>query len=191
MKRILLAGLLGGFAVFVWGMASHMALGLGSVGITSLPVDSPVVDVMRASITEPGFYFFPGMDMHSKKSAAEQAADEKAWSAAMLRGPSGILVIDPRGKEPLSPRTFIIELVTNILGAAIAAMLLVLAAASIPSYWVRVLFVTALGLFAGIAVDLSYWNWYGFPADYVAAALLDQTLSWFAGGLVIARIMRP
>jgi hypothetical protein len=191
MKRILAAGLLGGIAVFVWGMVSHMVLGLGSIGIQRLPNETAIVEAMRANITAPGLYFFPGIDMVSKKSKAEQAADEKAWGDAIRRGPSGLLVIDTRGKEPLMTRTFAIELLTNIFGAAIAAMLLTLAASSLTTYWVRVLFVAALGLFASIAIDLSYWNWYGFPAEYTIAALVDQTLSWFVGGLVLARLIRP
>ncbi len=190
MKRILLAGLLGGLVVFVWGAISHILLPLGQAGIRTLPEEAVVVAAFRTHVAQPGLYFFPGMDRSPVKTAEQRAAAEKDWAERYRLGPTGILVIAPGGREPMSFGHLGMELVTNILGAAIAAMLLTLAAAALTKYSVRVLFVTLLGLFAFIAIDLSYWNWYGFPDAYTAAALLDQTVGWFLGGLVIARIIR-
>ena len=45
-KRILLAGVLGGLALFVWGALSHMVLGLGSVGMAYLPQQQLVMQAM-------------------------------------------------------------------------------------------------------------------------------------------------
>jgi hypothetical protein len=189
MSRILVGGLIGGIVVFVWGAISHMALPLGKVGFSHLPDQESVAEVLRAQVHEPGLYFLPDLPTDPRRTGAQKAADEEAWRGAYRRGPSGILVIDPAGKDPLSPRTLVIELVTNILGAAIAALLLTMA--RIPSFWARVLFVTMLGAFASVAIDLSYWNWYGFPDSYTVAAFFDQVLGWFFGGLVLAWIVRP
>lgn len=191
MNRILLAGLLGGLVVFLWGAFSHIVLPIGQAGIRVLPNEAPVLEAVRAGVPRSGLYFFPGLDRTPGMTAEQKAAAERDWSERYRRGPNGILVLQAGGGEPFSVRQLILELVTNILGAAIAAMLLTLAATSLPSFGARVLFVTLLGVFASVAIDLSYWNWYGFPPEYTAAALLDQTVSWLLGGLVLARIIQP
>lgn len=72
-KRILLAGILGGLALFFWGGLSHMVLGLGSVGIQNMPQSQPVIQAMQASIAQPGFYFFPPVDMSGKAAPTSLA----------------------------------------------------------------------------------------------------------------------
>lgn len=68
-KRILLAGILGGIALFVWGSVSHLALGLGEIGIKEIPNEAAVLAALRAGISEPGFYFFPGLGVAPGASA--------------------------------------------------------------------------------------------------------------------------
>ena len=105
------------------------------------------------------------------------------------RGPIGVLVYHPTGRSPMSPAQLGIELLSNIAGALVAAALL--AMGGVAGFGARVLFVTLLGLFASLAIDVSYWNWYGFPGDMTLAAMLIQVSSWFFGGLVLARMIRP
>src|SRR5436309_452161 len=95
MGRVLLGGVVGGLVVFVWGAVAHMVLPIGSMGIRQIPAESEdaVIASMRDAIHEPGFYFFPGMDMTKAASESEQ----KAWEAKLRKGPSGILVIHPEG----------------------------------------------------------------------------------------------
>lgn len=189
MSRILVGGVLGGIVVFLWGAFSHMVLPLGEAGFATLPDEPKVAAVLRAQVHERAIYILPGMPTDPDRTDAQKAADEARWTDAYRQGPSGILVIDPIGKEPFAPRAFAIELITDILGATIAALLLTMA--GLPSYLLRLLFVTMLGAFASVAIDLSYWNWYGFPDAYTVAAYFDQVLNWFFGGLVLARIVRP
>ena len=190
MSRILMGGLIGGLVVFVWSALSHMVLPLGTASLSNLPGEARIAAVLRQEIRQPGFYFLPGMPTDPHRTAAQKAADEAAWTEAYRRGPSGILVIQPAGREPSSARQLVIELITDILAAAIAAMLLYMAAGSLPAYAARVLFVTMLGVFASVSIDFSYWNWYGFPDAYAVAAFTDQALCWFFGGLAIAAIVR-
>jgi len=51
-------------------------------------------------------------------------------------------------------------------------------------------FVTLLGLLGFAAVELSYWNWYGFPVAYEIGQFLDQIVGMIVAGTVIALIMR-
>ena len=183
MKRIVLAGLLAGIAVFVFSAIIHMALPIGHMGLKSLPSEDAVLAAMRAGITEPGLYFFPGMDMDKKMTAEEQ----KAWTDRYVAGPTGLLVYHPGGEAPMLPRQLVVELLADVLAAALAAFVI---GHTTASFGRRVLVVALFGVFAWLSVDVSFWNWYRFPTPWAVAELIDQAGGWFAGGLVIAAIYR-
>jgi len=50
--RILLAGVLGGIAMFVWTSIAHMALPLGEAGIGEIPNESAVLGAIQSSMGE-------------------------------------------------------------------------------------------------------------------------------------------
>jgi len=139
---------------------------------------------MRASIQEPGFYFFPGMDMSREPTPEE----ESAWNAKYLAGPTGVLVYHPTGSAPMSPKQLINELLSNIVAAILAAFVI---SHVTGGFGRRALIVTLLGLFAWMSISVSYWNWYGFPASTTIAEAVDQVGGWLFGGLALAAIVKP
>jgi hypothetical protein len=181
MRRVLLAGLLGGLATFAWSFISHMVLPLGEAGVRTLPNEEAVLADLRGSIPEAGFYIFPLMGDPSKATAEEQAQ----WAEKYRTGPAGILVYRPAGGEFNFPKLLGIELLTNILAALIAAFILARVAGG---YLQRVFIVGALGLFAWFSISISYWNWYGFPASFILAEGIDQLIGWLVAGLAIAKM---
>jgi hypothetical protein len=183
MKRLLLAGILAGLAVFIVSAIDHMVLPIGHMGVRSLPNEEGITAAMRAGITQKGLYFFPGMDM-TKKMTPEQ---EKAWIEKYKAGPTGVLVYNPGGEDPLMPRQLVVELLLDIVAACIAAWAVSLTSAS---FGRRALLVASFGVFAWLSVSLSNWNWYSFPMAYIAAEGIDQVVGWLAGGLVIAQMYR-
>jgi len=183
-KKVVLWGILGGVLLFVWGAVSHMALGLYDTSIRSLPGEETLLPAMQTAITAPGFYFFPGID----EKTADEATKQK-WMEKIKTGPTGILVYRPRGGEALSPRQLVTELLTNIAAILIAAWLLSQAPGL--GFGGRVLFVTLLGLFTWLMVDVSYWNWYGFPTAYTLANFVDQVVGCLLVGLLLAWAFRP
>ena len=106
-KRILLGGILGGLALFMWGGLSHMVIGLGQVGIQN--IQKPVYDSMKASIAQGGFYFFPESDVKGN------IKDE------YKNGPTGILIFKPTGAGASMGGQLINETILNIVQALIAA----------------------------------------------------------------------
>jgi hypothetical protein len=184
MGRILIAALVGGIAVLLWGVVAHVVLPLGEVGVRPLPAEESMVGPMRTALTEPGVYFFPAMEMGRELSEEEKAA----WEAKYLQGPTGILVYQPSGSEALSPRHMLIELLTDVVSALLAAILLSLTAVR---YWARVLFVVGMGVFSWVTISIPYWNWYRFPGDFTLAEGIDQVLAWLVAGLVVAAIVKP
>jgi len=181
--RLIIAGIVGGLVMFFWGAFSHAVLPLGEAGIKVLPNEAAVISAMKTNITEPGFYFFPGMDMSKSATAEEQ----KAWEEKYQAGPTGILIYHPTGEQPMSARQLLTELASNIAAALVVAFLLSLI---VPSFPKRVLAATLIGLTAWLSIMISYWNWYRFPTEIVLVEGFDQIFSWFLAGLAIAFILR-
>lgn len=182
MKRILLAALLGGLVVFVWSFISHMVFNIEGSAVRTLPNEEATLEALRGSIPEAGFYIFPLMGDPSTATKEEEAR----WMEKYRTGPAGVLVYRPLGGEFSFSRLLVVELLSNILAALIAALLL---ARMVGSYLQRVLILAALGIFAWLSISISYWNWYGFPGSFTFSEGLDQLLGWLVAGLVIAKIV--
>ncbi len=177
MAKILLGGILGGLALFMWGGLSHMMLGLGAVGMQN--IQRPVYDSMKASIPQHGFYFFPETD--GKGNVKDEYKN----------GPAGILIYNPTGAGASMTGQLINETILNIVQALIAAFLLSLAVGKLARYPQRVGFVFVLGILSAIATNIEYWNWYGFPAAYTMASIVDKLIGFMIVGLIVAAFVKP
>jgi hypothetical protein len=191
--RLLLAGVLAGLAIFVWGMISHMALTIGEISVKALPNESAVLTCLNQNVKEPGFYLYPvgGMMDAQKGSKEQQEAARKQYEELYKTSPSGVLVLTPPTGQTFNfPKLLVNEFVSNLLSGIIAAWLLSLALGGLPSFVGRVVFVALLGFGATLAIDFSYWNWYGFPTKYLCASFLDNTLGFALAGVVLAWMFR-
>jgi hypothetical protein len=187
-KRIVLAGVLGGLAMFVWSFIAHMVLGLGLVGIKDLPSEQAVLTTMHENVPQSGMYLFPALTAKSG-SREQQNAAMKVYQDKIASGPSGILIYHPSGQTALSAGQLLTEFGTNVLQGLLAALLLSLAT-GVRSYASRVAFVTAAGVLAAISTNISYWNWYGFPGSYTAAYTFTQIVGFVCIGLIAAGMIK-
>ncbi len=189
MKKILLAGLAGGFVVFLWGFVSHMLLPVGQMGFTQMPVNSPLLEAMKQNLEKDGLYAFPGLEVGRKQTEAEDAV----WAGKYKMGPNGLLLYHPVGADPISPRRLFLQLATDIFGALLLAYLLVGIAGSTGAQvpLAKMLRIAgAAGVFSWASIEIAYWNWYGFPAAFVLAELIDQVVGWSLATLAIAWLWR-
>jgi len=187
MKRIILGGILAGIAMFMWEGLAHEVLPLGEAGIKGLPNEPPVLASIKDSVKESGFYIFPWMD--TTPGLSKDQAMQKTMERAKA-GPAGLMVVFPGGRDyPMG------TLLGKQCGFDIVAMLIAAAMVSwagvLKAFGGRVAFVTMLGLFPTLSVDLPFNNWYGFPATYTAAQFVVHLVGYLVGGLVIAVIVRP
>ena len=101
-----------------------------------------------------------------------------------------MLIYKAEGSEPMAPMMFVKGFGLYFAGAFLAACLLSAAAVGIRRYAGRVIFVLTIGLMVGILSDLSYWNWAGFPMEYIAPMVLDHAAGWLIVGIFMAAIIR-
>jgi hypothetical protein len=190
--RVLLSAIIGGLIVFAWGAFSHMVLPLGETGIKQFTDDTPILEVLKANVKESGFYFFPGMAEETPDMSSTQRKElENKYAEKYRVSPHGILIYHPPdGGEVMSPKQLIVEFVSDAAASLLAALLLAQAAGNLQCYGKRLLFVTAVGAFAAVAVETQYWNWWGFPLDYIGASMVDQVAASFLSGLAIAAIVK-
>ena len=184
-KRVVIAGILGGVVIFLWGYLAHTVLGLGEVGIKELSNEQAVVGALRASTSEPGLYFFPGVGMTTGASPEQmRAAMQKAAG-----GPYGIVIWHPSGAEYITPRRLGVQFGLNVVQALFAAILLS-CATGLSSYVSRVGFVFLAGLLAALSTNIEYWNWYSFPSNYTLGYMATQIIGFLLAGFVVAGFVK-
>ena len=87
MGKKLLAAVLGGLAFFAWSSIAHLSLGLGEVGVKEIPNEQAVLATVKANITQPGFYFFPGYGLGSEATQSQKMAKMKDLAPKIKAGP--------------------------------------------------------------------------------------------------------
>jgi hypothetical protein len=182
MGRILVAGIAGGFAMYVLMSILHMSP-VAQIGFSQMVDDGPALAALKEGTADkPGLYIYPTVDMSSKDAMAKAAADRKVK-------PSGIFVYQRAGAPGMTPKLLITEFLIEIVQSIIAAALLSVTAISL--YWGRVGFVTGVGAVSAITTNVSYWNWYAFPANYTLANMGIEIAGFLAAGLAIAALLKP
>ena len=180
-KRAFAAGLLGGVAMFLWASLAHLVLPISHAGWSEIPNEQPVLAALQTTLGQnTGLYLYPAL------GTAPDAMQQ--YDAKLAVNPSGILIYHPPGAKSLEPRQIVTELFTEILESLLAVFLL--AQTGVKTFAGRTGFVTLAGFLASITTNLSYWNWYGFPAVYTVAYMTIQVVGFAAAGAAIAVLMK-
>ena len=170
-RRLLIAGVVGAVAMFLWIFVAHMALPLGEAGIKQIDNEEPLLTAMKSTLHGSGMYMFPRMDTN------DQAANQRRIAA----GPSGLLIYHSArdfqfGK--LLAVEFAVELVLVLVGMYLLSL------TRIRTFAGRLGFFALLGLGTAAATNVSYWNWYGFPGAYTLAYSFTGWVGYLCAGLV-------
>jgi hypothetical protein len=189
--RIFLAGFLGAIAMFAWTAIAHMALPIGEAGVENTMNDEDLLAALKSTVkNKEGLYLYPTMGLAPDATHAQQSAAMEKYPEKLEKNPSGIFIYHPPGSRPMNMGKFLsIEFITELVEAFLAVWLL--AQTRIVSFGGRLGFVTAAGIMAAIATNVSYWNWYGFPTIYTASYILIQVVGFFLVGVVAAIMFRP
>ena len=189
MKRIVLAGLAGGIVMFVWNFVAHDVLPLGQAGIKEMSNEAPALSAIRAATGDAaGFYIFPGMGLASNATPQQRQAAMQQYQAKLDANPSGILIYHPPGARMMTGGQLSTELITEIIEALLAVILM--AQAHLLRYTSRVGYVVLIGILTSMTTNIPYWNWYGFPTIYTIGAVIANLIGFFCVGLVAAVIVK-
>lgn len=179
--RILVAGLIGGIVMFVWGVTAHMALELGEVGLR-LPVNENAAlgGLQQGLGDRAGVYVLPALDPRQMGDAAVV----RAYSIKAVRSPYAWVVYQPQGTDMMQMGPQIgRQWASDTLASLALAFVMGLAALGFRR---RVAIAAAAAVFAWLSTLLPYWNWYRFPLDFTLAALAEQLIGWLLAGAAMA-----
>ncbi len=187
--RIFLAALLGGIAMFIWSSIAHMALPLGEAGLRDVPNESLLRSLQTQIGSEAGLYLLPGFGLGPNPTCAQKREAMKHYEERAQRYPSGLLMYFPAGGRPMIMGKWLsVEFATEFFETLLVVFLLSLT--RLVSFGGRVGFFLVAGILAAIATNISYWNWYGFPATYTAAYIFTQLVGFLCAGLVAALVLK-
>ncbi len=188
-KRVVLAGLAGGVAMFVWTSVAHLVLPLGEVGVQQIANDPPVLSTLQASLGDKaGLYIYPSMGVSMDATREQKSAAMQQYDQKLAANPSGLLIYHPPGEKGFTVQRLATEFSTEVLEALLVVFLL--AQTRLQSFGARLGFVTVAGILAALPTNVSYWNWYGFPGSYTAAYMFTQVAGFLCVGLVAAALLK-
>ena len=188
-KRILLAGLLGGIAMFIWSSVAHVVLPLGQAGFKEIPNEPAVLAAMQAQLGQSvGLYFYPGIGVPDGATRQQRNAAMQQYAQKLAANPSGLLIYNPPGTPGITPAKLITEFLTEFVEALLLALLLSQMRAS--TFGSRMGFVIAIAVIAAITTNIPYWNWYGFPTAYTIPYASIQIIDYIVAGIVAASVLK-
>ena len=175
--RVLIAGVIGGIVMFLWGAVAHMALPLGEIGIRQPANENVVLSTLHEGLgAEPGVYMLPSLapDKMSDPAAVKTYADKAKAS------PYAWVVYLPQGEDLTQMgRQLQRQWASDTLAALALAFLMGWAGLGFRR---RLAIAGVAALFAWLSVLAPYWNWYRFPLDLSLSALVEQVVGWLLAG---------
>ena len=171
---LILAGILGGFVLFIWSAISWMALPWHTATLGIFGDPNAVLQAVAENVPNSGVYVAP---MGESEAVQQQIAAGPMVFASVRLGPMPSMAV-------LMMRGLLIYIVAALLGA------LLLSHTKPMSYGSRVAFLVIGAALVGVAGHLPQWNWWGFSLPFTAAEIADLLIGWSLAGLVMAKIIR-
>ncbi|MBK7042603.1 MAG: hypothetical protein IPH50_02180 [Rhodanobacteraceae bacterium] len=145
MKKVL-AAVIAGILVWMWGAIFHMLTPLGVVDFKNeVAGEQVVMSAMQSEFTQgDGIYLLPSMNLGDHGDEAKA----KAWAEKAKVGPYAFVVYHGNGL-PGDPANMVPQILHKLLTSTIAAFMLAVVLGAIPgSYAKRVGVATVIGVFA-------------------------------------------
>jgi hypothetical protein len=179
--RIIVAGIIGGVLMFVWGAIAHTRLHIGDIDMKYGTPSEQITAALQAEAPEAGIYMLPTPTKQQmndeaavKKHAEQYAGKPYAWIVHMPNGNPGLNNMGPvLGKQ----------LVSDTLSALLLAWVLSLLPAG---FGKRVMVAAGMGVFAWLVVQVPLMNWYLFPMGYTLGLGLKFLIGWLIAGAGMA-----
>jgi hypothetical protein len=189
MKRVILAAILGGIAMFIWTSIAHMFTPLADAGVKELPNESGVMTALQSGLGDNrGLYMFPGFGVGPNPTKEQKNEAMKHMDERLAQNPSGLLMYFPAGRKMSLPRLLGVEFATECIEVLLVSFLL--SQTVLAGFGQKWGFFLVAGVLSAIATNVSYWNWYGFPKHYIGSYMLIQVVGFAVAGLVAGALVK-
>ena len=184
-KSLLLGGVLGGLAVFIWGVVSWMVLPWHAATLLRFQDEAVVTDTLSTQAPVSGVYLLP--NVHADAGTAPPDAAQKLLqqaSARLEQGSRAFVAFKRDGMNAGIPLQFA-EGIALQIGLAVLVSWLLQQTQGL-RYLRRVFFVTVVGMVIALASHLPNLIWWQFSLSYTLVQMADALIGWFIAGIVIA-----
>jgi len=192
MVRIVIAGLLGGAVLFIWGAVSWVWVPWHQMA--KLPQESIVQRALQSTGADSGVYRFPMMDpdaINESMSDEDKNDVREAFAMRHKEGPVGMLVYNDEGSDWMPMMMHVKGFLLDFVTAVVAATMMSMAVSSLGGYFGRVLFVLLLGVYVAVGTSMMNWNYMLYPLRFSLEMAGDSIAAALLLGLVISALIKP
>ena len=187
--KIIMGGLLGGIAMFIWGAVSWTVLTWHDDSMEKFSNERVVARDINRYAPNSGVYILPnphkfddGLNEEQKQAAMRDATER------MKAGPFIFVSIHKGGADSEDPQQFIYALLVNIaLAGFITWMLLVM---DFPGYLQRFAMVVGIGFVAAVMASFPHWNWWKFSDIFAITSFLEIWATFAIAAVMIALVSK-
>jgi hypothetical protein len=216
MMRVVIAGLVAGAALFMWGFVSWTQLTWHRRTIHDVTGETIFVSSLQAHLPrttstsgietpKTGTYIIPGMqettfraklavaktDEERKQIEDEHKLETEAWNDRHREGPLVMIFYRHSGTEPMAAQTLAAGLGIAMLCGFFAALGVYISLPGRPNFFLRVGLVLAMGFFTVLMTYFTEWNYLYRPDDWTLVMCADNLIGSLVVGIVVAIIVRP
>lgn len=187
--RLVGGAVAGALALMAWGFVYWVLLDAPGAALRAVPDEAGLMAQLREALPASGVYVFP---MPPGRDGARAAGSTpETFRTRHRAGPVGMIQFTREGREPLSPRVYLAGFLHGFAACLLAGWLLALAQPALETWLHRWAFVSALGLFAVLAVRGYDPIWWNLPWHHALQMAAYQAVGWVLAGGVLAAIVRP
>lgn len=198
MVRVVIAGVVAGLVLFLWGFVSWVVLTWHAETFVELPDEVGLVAALRIYLpkdsnqeVQSGTYRVPWVKSSDLANPETRAKTEEDFRRRHMEGPVAYLFYSEAGSDPMAPQRLAAGAGLYMLAAFFAALAVYISLPGRPNFLLRVGIVLAMGCFTVLMTHLNDWNFMYRPDDYTLAMCADNLVSALLAGIVIAIIVRP
>lgn len=174
MKSRILATVVGGVILFIWGFISWAVLPWHSDVANKFSNEEFVAEFLKANAPRPGIYYIPFSEEDVK-----------------LGKTSAFMSIVPDGFDMNMSKKMAIGMLGQIASALIVVILagIMIGNSNQVGYGQCVKYIAMLGFAIGFIGHFPYWNWFEFSTPYVAVIIADTVIAWLLAGLAMSKFL--
>lgn len=185
MKRVILAAIVGGILLHAWEFASWMVTDIHKLDPhPQLANEQAFIDAMKGESR--GIYFVPGSDTQDFDPESDAFA---AWKEKHEKGPTGFIVYDPDGSEPMPAMMIVKGAIINVLMALVLA--LILWSCAVRTFLGRFAVGLGTGAFLILGSDAKQANWMPWTDSWMHGMVIDHAVGVLVLAIVLAIVVRP